>query len=743
MNALSIYRDARRRAAALLLLMLPLAAGAALPAAARNKLDARLAAVAVAAAGNRTAPLMASAISREIFRQNSPAEVRWNAAAQVQVYLHYARAGTAPGGAALAALGASDVVGSRALGVVQAWIPASALTAAAALPEVTRISVPRYAFVKRAPAATLPRTGTVDTQGDQLLGAAQFRGASGYTGQGIVVGVISDGDSGVSTDQASGDLPANVWDDPNNAGSFKSSGAEGTAMMEIVYDLAPGVKQLGFCGPQTTLDFLTCLNDFAKDINANVIVDDLGFPGEAMFTDGNFATAVKQFAQNHPNIRLVSAAGNDATAFWAGGWNAMTLGTPVTVNGVTYTTALNFAASGPANPDMTFTVQPGDTVTYILEWDDPWNDASTTNDPNGDYDVVLFDSGNNPIACNQGMNINTSNGKCSYTTTLPLDTPGPQPVQGSQWQNTGTTTASVHLEIFLVKGTPGPNPGDLGNNLKILFASQKSNQIQISPNTPAGSTFGQSAVASPLEITVGAVPAGNPGQIETYSSQGPVLLGIPGTGTGTQPAESRPKPDFVAPDCVSVTGVGGFGSPFCGTSAAAPHIAGLMALLLSAYPGDDPYVLLQNSATPLGVQPPPNGVYGFGLPDLPALLSSGKYPATGAVIASPVNGASIYSGQATSFAASCLGYSASGGFTYLWNFGTAAIPDSSSPTPNVTYTTSGTYTVTLTCSNTVGSGSTSSVITVTNPPSKGGGGSFGLLALAALLTAAVAARRRR
>ena len=283
---------------------------------------------------------------------------------------------------------------------------------------------------------------------DQLLAAAQFRGATGYTGQGIVVGVISNGDSGVSTDQASGDLPANVWNDPNNAGSFKSSGAEGTAMMEIVYDLAPGVKQLGFCGPQTTVDFLTCLNDFAADINANVIVDDLGFPGEAMFTDGNFATAVKQFSQNHPNIRLVSAAGNDATAFWAGGWNGMTLGTPVTVNGVTYNTALNFAASGPANPDMTFTVQPGDTVTYILEWDDPWNDASTSNDPNGDYDVVLFDSNNNAIACNQGMNIGPvppATSGCTQTNSRPLSTPGPQPVQGSQWQNTGTKIGRAHV----------------------------------------------------------------------------------------------------------------------------------------------------------------------------------------------------------------------------------------------------------------------------------------------------------
>jgi len=48
---------------------------------------------------------------------------------------------------------------------------------------------------------------------------------------------------------------------------------------------------------------------------------------------------------------------------------------------------------------------------------------------------------------------------------------------------------------------------------------------------------------------------------------------------------------------VNVTGAGGFGTPFCGTSAAAPHIAGLIALLLPAYPGSNPYALLQGSAS--------------------------------------------------------------------------------------------------------------------------------------------------
>ena len=228
----------------------------------------------------------------------------------------------------------------------------------------------------------------------------------------------------------------------------------------------------------------------------------------------------------------------------------------------------------------------------------------------------------------------------------------------------------------------------------------------------------------PGEISVGAVPANNPSRIESYSSQGPVQFGIPGNGAGTQASVTIQEPSFVAPDCVDVTGVGGFGSPFCGTSAAAPHIAGLLALLIPAYPSQDPYTLLQDSASQPGGGVNPNGIYGFGLPNLDTLLTSGTYPNTAAVITSPASGVTIPGGQSTTFQGSCLGYDGTGTFTYLWNFGTSAIADSSSQNPSVTYNNAGTYTVTLTCSNAVGSGSITSSVTVT-APRFGGGGEIG------------------
>jgi hypothetical protein len=80
-------------------------------------------------------------------------------------------------------------------------------------------------------------------------------------------------------------------------------------------------------------------------------------------------------------------------------------------------------------------------------------------------------------------------------------------------------------------------------------------------------------------------------QIEWFSSDGPRRLFYRADGTAFTPGNVtstggivRQKPDITAADGVSVTGVGGFGSPFYGTSAAAPHAGAIAALVKSASP---------------------------------------------------------------------------------------------------------------------------------------------------------------
>ncbi|HWW86445.1 MAG TPA: hypothetical protein VNZ26_22780, partial [Vicinamibacterales bacterium] len=172
---------------------------------------------------------------------------------------------------------------------LQARIPASRLQAVAALPFVTFIRLPTYA--RR-------HTGSVTSEGDLILQAAAARKQFSVDGTGVRVGVISDGLKGIFATNcancggvgggpiSTGDLPDSTGT-RNSAGVLKSSsggingqtfpssgdleglpttacgfagaGAEGTALLEIVHDLAPGA-QLSFANGDTDAAFEQAVN---------------------------------------------------------------------------------------------------------------------------------------------------------------------------------------------------------------------------------------------------------------------------------------------------------------------------------------------------------------------------------------------------------------------------------------------------------------------------------------------------
>jgi subtilisin family serine protease len=120
------------------------------------------------------------------------------------------------------------------------------------------------------------------------------------------------------------------------------------------------------------------------------------------------------------------------------------------------------------------------------------------------------------------------------------------------------------------------------------------------------STSSYSPANNPSAFAVGAV--NNAGQIYAYSSRGP----------STCSGSTGPFPDLVAPgvNIRSVDLLGGYSSS-SGTSLAAPHVSGALALLLSAYPNTaaaDQERALMNTAVDLGAVGPDDS-FGYGLLD--------------------------------------------------------------------------------------------------------------------------------
>ena len=93
-----------------------------------------------------------------------------------------------------------------------------------------------------------------------------------------------------------------------DGGCPRGSGDEGTALLEIVHDVAPGA-QLLFAGPADSLEMVDAVECLTA-AGANVIVDDLGFFGEPYFEDGPVATAVRAAVQ--AGVSYHSSAGNEA-----------------------------------------------------------------------------------------------------------------------------------------------------------------------------------------------------------------------------------------------------------------------------------------------------------------------------------------------------------------------------------------------------------------------------------------------
>ena len=404
-------------------------------------------------------------------------------------------------------------------GIVAGWVAPARLLDLARLPEVREVRPVQKPDL---------REGSVTSAGDIILDAASLREATGLSGAGVRVGVISDGVDHWQTARALGDLPPGLTVLRNGVG-----GDEGTAMLEVVHDLAPNASLVFHDCGWNVIEFTGAIDELVE-AGCTVIVDDIGWTDEPFFQDGTVAGHVAGLVERG-EVVYVSAAGNDAQRHYQGdfqddgtGWHDF---------------------SGPANTSQNrlyVDIPVGDAVTVVLQWNEPFGEAGSN------YDLALYD---------------TSDLSTPLAAATREQDGNDDPIEVLTWYN--SAGATVRAEVDVLK-----RDGARACTLEV-FVYPRGSATLIPLNTvPGDSVYGHPAVEG--VIATAAIDAGDPAaeRVEPYSSRGPVTVIAPEAGT-------RQKPDCAGVDAVRVTGAGSFGTVFRGTSAAAPHTAGIAALVWS------------------------------------------------------------------------------------------------------------------------------------------------------------------
>ncbi|WP_033443671.1 S8 family serine peptidase, partial [Saccharothrix sp. NRRL B-16314] len=409
------------------------------------------------------------------------------------------------------------------------------------------------------------RTG----EGDRAHAADTARDDFRVTGTGVKLCALSDGVDSIALSQTAGELPAGVEVLPGQEGS----GNEGTAMLEILHDIAPNAS-LGFATAfNGDASFADNIRGLRFRLGCDVIVDDVLYFNESPFQDGVIARAVD--AVTADGALFFSSAGNEGNVAdgTSGHWEGQFVDSGAGI-GKFAGSAHDFNPSPDAKQVFNPLSESSGNVPVTLFWADPLTSSFN------DYDLYLANAQGNVVAFSQSVQDGTQD---PYER---LDTPA--------------SAFGLRLAVVKFRGE------DKYLSLSALGGRFKDSSDGLKKFATPGVTRGHSAAKG--AISVAAAPANNPLPFdlepgdpanprgpfpnaydgtqapERFTSDGPRRVFFAPDGTPRE--EVRQKPDLTAADGVQ-TSVAGF-NPFFGTSASAPNAAAIAGLVLSGNPGLSP-----------------------------------------------------------------------------------------------------------------------------------------------------------
>lgn len=575
---------------------------------------------------------------------------------------------------ALKEAGAKVLTASRGYQTVSLSVAPEDLTALAEVPDVSSLAPARkptlYESVGTAVAGEeLCEGGSVISQGVAQLNVPGARAAFGVRGKGETIGVISDSFNSATKsispagpiathaheDELTDDLPGPsdscsgqqvpvrvIAEAPTPGAGEEGLTDEGRAMLQVIHDIAPEAQLAFATAYSTELEFARNIERLAEPVSAGgagatVIVDDVGYLSEPFYQDGPVAVAIRNVTA--AGVTYLTAAGNenikDTSGHDIGSWEAPAfrpMACPTFVNtflGETSTGCMDFDPAAGTDPEFRIAVAAGGTVAIDMQWAEPWFGIGA------DLDAYLFNGAGQVVS-------DWEHGAGD------LDSIAEQvPFEYLTYTNTTGAPKVVFLVIDRCSGACNPAAsGTATPRLKFEFVGHGGGVTGIDyPTSSGGDVVGPTIYGHPASaaaISVGAIryteSSSAPKEPETYSSRGPVTHYF-GPVSGASPAaplatpESISKPNLTATDCASTTFFASFSSGswhFCGTSEAAPHAAGVAALMKELNPPASPSAItaaMQSSATKYTVVNSPSAV-GAGLLNAAGALSAlGPAPA--------------------------------------------------------------------------------------------------------------------